>query len=115
MGCSSPAHRHTQPTQPTLKSLAERLCDGPLTSLMALQRRAEAVAAEQTSGDELIANLQSLVSLAQSGMLAFHEFTAELQAFVDQLAIEQVEKPTDAEPADLLLASWSATRPRRVD
>jgi hypothetical protein len=99
MGCSSPVYKSTQPT---LESLAERLCDGPLTSLMALQRRAEAVAAEQLSGDELIESLQDLVILAQSGMIAFHEFTAELRAFVDRLAYERVEESTDEALVDRL-------------
>jgi hypothetical protein len=92
MGCSTRAHVYTQPT---LESLAERLRDGPLTSLMALRQRAEAVAADQPSGDELIEDLQSLVSLAQSGMIAFHEFTAELAALVDHLGYERVEQSTD--------------------
>jgi hypothetical protein len=81
--------------QHPLKSLAEQLRDGPLTSLILLERRAAEVAAQQPSGDDLIEALGSLVQLTQSGMVQFHECSAELQRLVDRLVCEHAES-TDA-------------------
>jgi uncharacterized protein YmfQ (DUF2313 family) len=78
-----------QKTAPTLESLAERLRDGPLKCLTALQDHAEALAEQQPTGSrELLERLQSLVSLAQCSMTRFYEFTAELRTLVDHVTEE---------------------------
>lgn len=90
MARSSTAHL------PTLESLAEQLRDGPLKCLMALQDHAEALAEQRPAGDgELLAHLQSLVTLAQCSMTRFHEFTTELRTLVDHVTQEAAPDPAD--------------------
>jgi hypothetical protein len=81
-----------------LESLVEHLRDGPLKSLILLQGRAESVTTEPLSGEELIEELESLVSLMLSAMVRFHEFNAELQRLVDRLACELREQPAEELP-----------------
>jgi len=87
--CHSSAARNAAPT---FESLAERLRDGPLKCLTALQNQAEALAEEQPTGsDEVLRHLQSLVMLAQFSMTRFHEFTAELKTLVDHVTQESAD------------------------
>ena len=77
---------------PTLESLAERLRDGPLKCLTALQDHAEALAEQRPTGNhELLEHLQSLVTLAQCSMTRFYEFTAELRTLVDHVTQESAD------------------------
>jgi hypothetical protein len=79
---------------PTLESLAERLRDGPLRCLSALQDHADALAAQPAAGSgELLVHLQSLVTLAQCTMTRFHEFTTELRTLVDHVTRESAAGP----------------------
>ena len=85
-----------QKTAPTLESLAERLRDGPLKCLTALQNHAQALAEQRPAGNhELLQHLQSLVTLAQCSMTRFYEFTAELRTLVDYVTEESAADSAD--------------------
>jgi hypothetical protein len=72
---------------PAFEALAQRLLDGPLRTVAALQGRAAELAKAAQSGDgDHLADLTELVHLAQTAMLQFHEFTRELTALVAELA-----------------------------
>ncbi len=78
---------------PTFAELAEQLRDGPLKCLTALQDQATTLADHEPLSDrEVFEHLQQLVTLAQSGMLRFHEFTTELRTLIDHLADESGER-----------------------
>jgi hypothetical protein len=87
--------------QHALESLAERLRDGPLTSLILLQRRTEEFTAQQPSGDDLMDALESLIGLMQTGMIQFHGCVGELQRLVDCLAREHTEQEAGESAARL--------------
>lgn len=84
-----------------LKSLVEQLRDGPLMGLIQLQGRAEAVSTEPLSREDLVDEVESLVSLTMSVMVRFHEFNADLQRLVDRLARELGEQPAPPDPSRL--------------
>ena len=76
----------------TFESLAQRLLDGPLRTVAALQGRAAELARAAQSGDgDYLGDLTELVHLAQTAMLQFHEFTRELTALVADLAQRRPE------------------------
>jgi len=76
----------------TFHSLAQRLLDGPLRTVAALQSRAAELARNAQPGDsDYLADLTELVHLAQTAMLQFHEFTRELTALVAELAQRKSE------------------------
>jgi hypothetical protein len=78
---------------PTLASLAEQLRDGPLKCLTALQDHATTLAELPPTADaELLERLQTLVHLTHCSMARFHEFTVELRALIDHLAVERDER-----------------------
>jgi hypothetical protein len=71
----------------TFDSLAERLREGPLRTLLTLHVRAGMLAGDDETGDrERIEKLVELVQLARVAMAQFHDFTLELQSLIDHLA-----------------------------
>jgi hypothetical protein len=73
-----------QLTAVTAETLADRLREGPLRTLLTLQVRAGMLAAEGDD-DRRIEKLTELVKLAHVAMTQFNAFTLELQAVVDDL------------------------------
>lgn len=73
-----------QVTAVTAESLADRLREGPLRTLLTLQVRAGMLAADADE-DRRLEKLTELVKLAHVAMTQFHEFTRELQSVVDDL------------------------------
>jgi hypothetical protein len=70
----------------TFESLAERLREGPLRTLLSLHVRAGLLADVAEADDrQRLEKLIELVQLARSAMAQFHDFTLELQGLVDQL------------------------------
>ncbi len=72
-----------QPVAPTVHSLADRLRDGPLRTLLTLHVRAGMLADDSDSDDERVEKLLELVELARVAMAQFHDFTLEVQSLVD--------------------------------
>ncbi len=71
----------------TFESLAERLRDGPLRSLLTLHVRAGVLAPVAAIDD--LERIEKLVELAQIARLAaaqLDDFTLELQSLIDHLA-----------------------------
>lgn len=73
-----------QLTAVTAETLADRLREGPLRTLLTLQVRAGMLAADADE-DRRLEKLTELVQLAHVAMAQFHEFTRELQTVVDDL------------------------------
>jgi hypothetical protein len=73
-----------QLTAVTAETLADRLREGPLRTLLTLQVRVGMLAAD-ADDDRRIEKLAELVKLTHVAMTQFHEFTLELQAVVDDL------------------------------
>jgi hypothetical protein len=77
----------TQPVAKTLDSLAERLRDGPLRTLLTLHVRAGMLAGDPESDDaQRLEKLVELVELARVAMGQFHDFTLEVQSLIDHLS-----------------------------
>jgi hypothetical protein len=77
----------TQPIAKTLDSLAERLRDGPLRTLLTLHVRAGMLAGDiETDDGQRLEKLVELVELARVAMAQFHDFTLEVQSLVDHLS-----------------------------
>lgn len=74
----------SQPTAVSVETLADRLREGPLRTLLTLQVRAGMLAAD-ADDDRRLEKLIELVKLAHVAMTQFHEFTRELQSVVDDL------------------------------
>jgi hypothetical protein len=71
----------------TFESLAERLREGPLRTLLTMHVRAGVVTAE-TDADEArrLEKLVELVQLSRMATAQFVDFTRELQSLIDHLA-----------------------------
>jgi hypothetical protein len=84
-------HTMTPPTprpRTTLTSLADRLRQGPLQSMLALHDKATALAAErelELDDTRLLEQLAELVRLTQLTMDRFQTFTIELKVLVFEL------------------------------
>lgn len=75
------------PATMTFESLAERLREGPLRTLLTLHVRAGVVAAETDVDDgQRLQKLVELVQLARMAMAQFQDFTVDLQGLIDHLA-----------------------------
>lgn len=73
----------------TFASLAERLREGPLRTLLTLHVRAGVLGADADADDhQRLEKLVELVQLARMAMSQFQDFTAELQSLIDHLAVE---------------------------
>jgi hypothetical protein len=71
----------------TFESLAERLREGPMRTLLQLHVTTGVFAGEAGGGDrEQLEMLVELVELAQVAMAQFHDFTLELQSLVAHLS-----------------------------
>jgi hypothetical protein len=71
----------------TFESLAERLREGPLRTLLTMHVRAGAIAADPDAGaDERLEKLVELVQLSRMATAQFIDFTRELQSLIDHLA-----------------------------
>ncbi len=86
----------SEPTDPhaamTVESLANRLREGPLRTLLTLQVRAGVLAADGDADHR--ARLERLVELAQlarMGTVQFQAFTAELQSLIDRMVAQSRE------------------------
>ena len=66
-------------------SLAQKLKDGAVQTMMALQVKANALAADIETDDHRIQRLADLVYLAHLTMAQFHDFTLELKAMIVEL------------------------------
>jgi hypothetical protein len=68
----------------TFDSLADRLRDGPLRTLLTLHVRAGMLAdGSDTDESERVDKLLELVELARVAMAQFHDFTLEIQSLID--------------------------------
>jgi hypothetical protein len=75
----------------TFESLAERLREGPLRTLLTLHVRAGVLAVDADADDrQRLEKLVELVQLAQMAMAQFRDFTLELQSLIDHL-----QRPND--------------------
>jgi hypothetical protein len=83
-----PATPTPRPASIALQSLADRLREGPLRTLLTLQVRAGMLAAD-TDDDRRIEKLVELVELAQEAMGQFQDVTNELRSVVDELTAKQ--------------------------
>ena len=73
----------------TFESLAERLREGPLRTLLTLQVRANVVAAGADVGDrQRLEKLVELAQLSRMGLAQFQDFMLELESLIDHLAAE---------------------------
>ena len=70
-------------------ALTQKLKNGPVQTMMTLQVKALALAADIETNDDRIQHLADLVYLAQVTMTQFHEFTLELKAMIVELEAEQ--------------------------
>jgi len=71
----------------TFESLAERLREGPLRTLLTMHVRAGVIAAETAASDgQRLERLVELVQLARMGTAQFVDFTRELESLIDHLA-----------------------------
>jgi hypothetical protein len=76
-----------RPAATTFESLAERLRDGPLRTLLTLHVRAGTSAPIAAEGDlERIEKLVELVQIARLASAQLDDFTLELQSLIDHLA-----------------------------
>jgi hypothetical protein len=77
------------PPAMTLESLASRLRDGPLRTMLTLQIRAGTVLAVVENDRQRLEKLVELLQLARMGATQFQHFTIELQRLVDELTARQ--------------------------
>jgi hypothetical protein len=71
----------------TFESLAERLREGPLRTMLTLHVRAGVLAADAGADDrQRLEKLVELAQLAHMAMTQFRDFRLELQSLIDHLA-----------------------------
>jgi DNA-binding FadR family transcriptional regulator len=90
MGPAAPTPR---PKSIDLQSLADRLREGPLRTLLTLQVRAGMLAGD-TDDDRCLEKLVELVELAQEAMGQFQDVTHELRSVVDEMTAALAAKQT---------------------
>ena len=73
----------------TAESLAARLRDGPLRTMLTLQIRAGTLVAVVENDRQRLEKLVELLQLARIAATQFHHFTIELQGLVDELTAQQ--------------------------
>ena len=77
------------PAPVTIESLAARLRDGPLRTILTLQIKAGTLVAVAANDRQRLEKLVELLQLARMATTQFHHFTNELQGLVDDLTVEQ--------------------------
>ena len=83
---SAPPESLTRPASLTFESLAERLREGPLRTLLTLHVRAGVLAVDaETDDPKRLEKLVELLQLSRMAMTQFRDFTLELQSLVDHL------------------------------
>jgi len=73
----------------TIESLAARLRDGPLRTMLTLQIRAGTLPAVVENDRQRLEKLVELLQLARMATTQFQHFTTELQGLVDELTAGQ--------------------------
>ena len=81
------------PAAMTLESLASRLRDGPLRTMLTLQIRAGTVFAVVENDRQRLEKFVELMQLARLAATQFQHFTVELQALVDEVNARQQQSP----------------------
>jgi len=77
------------PPAMTIESLAARLRDGPLRTMLTLQIRAGTLVAVAENDRQRLEKLVELLQLARMATTQFQHFTTELQGLVDELTAGQ--------------------------
>ena len=73
----------------TIESLAARLRDGPLRTMLTLQIRAGTLPAVVENDRQRLEKLVELQQLAHMAATQFQHFTGELQGLIDELTASQ--------------------------
>jgi hypothetical protein len=81
------------PPAMTIDSLASRLRDGPLRTMLTLQIRAGTLIAVAENDRQRLEKLVELLQLARIAATQFQNFTIELQSLVDELTANQRQSP----------------------
>ena len=81
------------PPAVTIESLAARLRDGPLRTMLTLQIKAGTLVAIAGSDRQRLEKLVELLQLARMAATQFQNFTIELQGLVDELTARQQQSP----------------------
>jgi len=81
------------PAAMTLESLAARLRDGPLRTMLTLQIRAGTVLAVVETDRQRLEKLVELLQLARMAETQFQHFMVDLQALVDEVNARQQQSP----------------------
>jgi hypothetical protein len=81
------------PPAMTVESLAARLRDGPLRTMLTLQIRAGTLVAVAESDRQRLEKLVELMQFARLAATQFQHFTVELQGLVDDLTARQQQSP----------------------
>jgi hypothetical protein len=77
------------PSAMTIESVAARLRDGPLRTMLTLQIRAGTLVAVAENNRQRLEKLVELQQLAGMAASQFQHFTTELQSLVDELTANQ--------------------------
>lgn len=77
------------PPAMTAESVAARLRDGPLRTMLTLQIRAGTLVAVAENDRQRLERLVELLQLAHMATTQFQHFTTELQELVDELTASQ--------------------------
>jgi hypothetical protein len=84
------------PPAMTVESLAARLRDGPLRTMLTLQIRAGTLVAVTENDRQRLEKLVELLQLARMAATQFQHFTIELQGLVDDLTAGQRQSPLNS-------------------
>jgi hypothetical protein len=82
------------PPAVTVESLAARLREGPLRTMLTLQIRAGTLVAVVENDRQRLEKLVELLQLARMAATQFQHFTIDLQGLVDDLTARQKQSPT---------------------
>lgn len=77
------------PPMMTIESLAARLRDGPLRTMLTLQIRAGTLVSVVENDRQRLEKLVELLQLARTATTQFQHFTIELQRLIDDLTAQQ--------------------------
>jgi len=77
----------------TIESVAARLRDGPLRTMLTLQIRAGTLVAIAENDRQRLEKLVELQQLARMAATQFQHFTTELQGLIDELTANQRASP----------------------
>jgi hypothetical protein len=79
----------------TIESLAARLREGPLRTMLTLQIRAGTLVAVAENDRQRLEKLVELMQLARLASTDFQQFMRELQSLIDDLTAEQQRSRND--------------------